>query len=264
MTSKDQNQGRISTRLLRKGALIEETYAAFQSWDLEKSFADNLADLRESNAFGARNLSWLREIIATLRSRFSNQKNLSPLIMLAKADIGLEKWKPCLLWHLAFSDILYRRFALDWLYPAFRDGMYRIRTDDVVPFVREVTTGQIASGGSLSEYGIVRAARDFLLMASDFGLLSGSPVRQFSHYRLPEEDFLYILHALTERKANPKNIIEADEWHLFLMSSQDVERELLELHQFKKVSFEMAGSIVRLELPCNSLKEYVERFVNHD
>ena len=57
-----QNQNRISTRLLRKGALIEETYTAFQSWDFEKSFVDNLAILRESNVFGARNQNWLREI----------------------------------------------------------------------------------------------------------------------------------------------------------------------------------------------------------
>lgn len=261
---KNQNQRRISTRLLRKGALIEETYAAFQSWELKKPFADNLATLRESNVFGARNQNWLREITATLHSRFRSQSDLSPLILLAKADIGLEKWKPCLLWHLAASDILYRQFALDWLYPVFRDGMYRIRTDDVAPFVRQITTGQIASGGSLSEYGIVRAARDLLLMASDFGILAGSTARQFSHYHLPEEGFLYILHALAEREHNPRNLIEADEWHLFLMSSQDVERELLELHQFKRVGFEMAGSIIRLELPCNSLKEYAERLATHD
>jgi len=261
---KKQEQGRISTRLLRKGALIEETYAAFQSWDLKKPFVYNLTDLRESNIFGARNQSWLREITATLRSRFGGQSNLFPLILLAKADIGLEKWKPCLLWHLATSDILYRQFALDWLYPAFRDGMYRVRTDDLVPFVREITTGQIATGGSLSEYGVVRAARDLLLTASDFGLLTGSAAREFTHYHLPEEGFLYILHALAEREHNPRNLIDADEWHLFLMSSQDVERELLELHQFKKVGFEMAGSIIRLELPCSSLREYAERFANHD
>jgi len=261
---KNQNQRRISTRLLRKGALIEETYAAFQSWDLNKSVADNLAALRESNVFGARNQNWLREITATLRSRFSSQSNLLPLILLAKSDIGLAKWKPCLLWHLATSDILYRQFALDWLYPVFRNGLYRVRTDDIVPFVQEITTGQIASGGSLSEYGVVRAARDLLLMASDFGILAGSTARQFSHYHLSEESFLYILHALAEREHNPRNIIEADEWHLFLMSSQDVERELLELHQFKKVGFEMAGSIIRLELTCNSLKEYAERLTTND
>jgi hypothetical protein len=99
---KNQNQRGISTRLLRKGALIEETYAAFQSWDLKKPF---IATLSESNIFGARNQKWLIEIIATLRSRFSSQSDLSPLILLAKEDIGLEKWKPCLLWHLAASDM---------------------------------------------------------------------------------------------------------------------------------------------------------------
>jgi len=259
-----QNQNRISTRLLRKGALIEETYTAFQSWDFEKSFVDNLAILRESNVFGARNQNWLREITATLSSRFGNQGNLHSLILLAKAGVDLEKWKPCLLWHLASRDILYRQFALDWLYRAFREGMYRIRTDDVVPYVMEITIGRIATGGSLSAYGALRAARDLLLMASNFGLLSGSTAREFTHYRLPEEGFLYIVHALAERECNPRQLIDAEEWRLYLMSPQDVERELLELHQFKKVGFEIAGSIIHLELPCNSLRAYAERLANHD
>ncbi|MGV8080967.1 MAG: BrxA family protein [Syntrophales bacterium] len=261
---KKQSKRKISTRLLRKGALIEETYTAFRSWDLKESFDSNLHALRESNVFGARNQSWLREITSTLSSRFGSQVHLGPLINMAKADLGLETWKPCLLWHLATSDILYRQFALEWLYPAFRQGMYRIRTDDVVPFVREITTGKIASGGSLSEYGLVRAARDLLLMASSFGLLSRSSQHQFVHYHMPEESFLYILHALAERECNPRNLIEAKDWHLFLMSAQSVERELLELHQFKKLGFEMAGSIMRLDLPCRSLDEYLGRFATNE
>lgn len=257
-------QKTISTRLLRKGALIEETYMAFQSWNLEKNFTENLSTLRESNIFGAKSQKWLLEITRTLSNRFNGQNDLSPLIFLTKSRIGIEKWKPCLLWHLASRDVLYRRFALDWLYPAFKKGVYRIRTEDVVPFVKEITNGKIASGGTLSEYGVVRAARDLLLMASNFELLSGSAIRQFCHYHLAEEGFLYILYALAEREHNPQNILESDDWHLFFMSSQDVERELFELHQFKKVDFEMAGSIIRLKLPRKSLREYVERLVRHD
>jgi hypothetical protein len=40
-----------------------------------------------------------------------------------------------------------------------------------------------------------------------------------------------------------------------------VENELLRLHQFRKVHYEVAGSIVQLELPCRSVSEYTERLV---
>ena len=259
-----QNHRKISLRLNRKGALIEETYAAFQSWNLGKSFTANLASLRESNIFGARNQGWLKEILATLSSRFNGQSGITPLISLAKGNIPLEQWKPCLLWHLAATDELYYRFALEWLYPAFQNDAYQIRTDDVVPFVTELTSGHIASGGCLSEYGTLRAARDLLKMAADFGLITGSAARRFTTHHLPLESCLYILHALAEQEPNPRNIIDALEWRLFLMTPEQVERELMELHQFQRVHFEMAGSLAQLQLPCRSLQEYAERLANHE
>ncbi|MBJ6799743.1 BrxA family protein [Geomonas propionica] len=255
---------KISTRLIRKGALIEETYSAFQLWDLSKNFADNLSILRESNIWGAHNQSWLREITATLSTRFSNQHHLSPLIQLAKAGFELSRWKPCLLWHLAAIDELYYRFALEWLYPAFQDGTYLIRTEDVVPFVTELTSGQIASGGELSAYGTLRAARDLLRMSADFDQLTGAATRQFNNYHLSQESFLFILYSLSDREENPRNIIDAPEWRLFLMSPSQVEHELMELHQYQQVNFEMAGSLVHLNLPCKSLHEYVERLINNE
>jgi hypothetical protein len=259
-----QTKRKISSRLLRKGALIEETYTAFQAWDLDKGFTDNLSILRESNIWGARNQSWLREITATLSTRFADQQNLFPLIVLAKAGFDLEKWKPCMLWHLAAIDEMYYRYAIEWLYPAFQDGTYLIRTSDVVPFVTELTSGQIASGGELSEYGTVRAARDLLKTSADFGLLAGSATRQFTHYHLPSESFLYVLYALADHDHNPRKLIDAQEWHVFLMSPDQVERELMERHQFQQVSFEMAGSMIHLDLPYKSLNEYVERLTNNE
>ena len=35
---------------------------------------------------------------------------------------------------------------------------------------------------------------------------------------------------------------------MYLMASEDVERELLRLHQFRKLHYEVAGSLARLEL----------------
>jgi hypothetical protein len=48
---------------------------------------------------------------------------------------------------------------------------------------------------------------------------------------------------------------------MFLMLPSDVERELLRLHQYRKVDYQIAGSIVQLTLPCANACEYVERMV---
>ena len=98
-------------------------------------------------------------------------------------------------------------------------------------------------------------------MAVDFGLLRGSVVKEFASYHLPERSFLYLLYAIREETHSPRKVIESDDWRMFLMLPSDVEQELLRLHQFRKLDYQVAGSIVQLTLPCASACEYAERMV---
>jgi hypothetical protein len=43
---------------------------------------------------------------------------------------------------------------------------------------------------------------------------------------------------------------------MYFMVPADVERELLRLHQFHKLHYEVAGSLAQLKLPCASLADY--------
>ena len=101
------------------------------------------------------------------------------------------------------------------------------------------------------EAGLLRAA-------ADFGLLKGTQVREFASYHLPERSFLYILHAIRDQVTSPTKIIESPEWRMYLMAPQDVERELLRLHQYRKLHYEAAGSLVQLTLPYDSALDYAK------
>ncbi len=98
-------------------------------------------------------------------------------------------------------------------------------------------------------------------MAVDFGLLRGSVVKEFASHHLPERSFVYLLYAIREELSSPQKVLASEDWRMFLMSSSDVERELLRLHQFRKVDYQIAGSIVQLTLPCANACEYAERMV---
>lgn len=106
-----------------------------------------------------------------------------------------------------------------------------------------------------------RVAAALLKIAVDFGLLRGSVVKEFASYHLPERSFLYLLYAIREEIHSPRKIVESIDWRMFLMTSSDVERELLLLHQYRKLEYQVAGSIVELILPCASTREYAERIV---
>ena len=106
-----------------------------------------------------------------------------------------------------------------------------------------------------------RVAAALLKMAVDFGLLRGSVVKEFANYHVPERSFLYLLYAIREETQSPRKVIESEDWRMFLMTPSDVERELLRLHQYRKLDYQIAGSIVQLTLPCANACEYAERMV---
>ena len=248
-------------RLIRKGALIEETYSIFRLWEPEYSVKDNLTRIRRENPIGARSESWLREITATISSRFTREEDVLPLALLALGKYPLDKWKSCLLWQIGKVEEIYYRFATEWLFEEFKAGTHLIRTEDVVSFVNKITDGRLSSGRNLSEYGALRSARDLLRVAADLGLLRGRTAREFAHFCIDEEVFLYVLHAMAEDKPNATVIVNSPDWRLFMLSPEDVEREVLRLHQYRKLHYEVAGSLSRLELPCRSLLDYVRGIV---
>jgi hypothetical protein len=253
-----------STRLLRKGALIAETRAVLRLWNPEQGVTENLQTSLAENAVGARSAAWLGEIKSTLCSRLSelSAAELESLAALARSRAEDDVWRACLHYHSGRADLIYYRFATDWLFEHFRRGTYRIRTGDVVPFVAASFRTASGAGHDLSEYGQVRAARDLLRMATDFGILQGTAWKEFTQLHLSDESLVYLLHTMAQSEPNARRVVESQSWRMFLMSPLDVEREILRLHQFKSLHYEVAGSLAQLTLPFASATEYVQELLS--
>lgn len=242
-----------------KGALIEETYATFAAWDFARTKRENLDRLREENFIGAGSATWLRDVAKVINRRFDPGGRDRPLVVLAQHGVGLDEWKPLLLWHMTRDEFLLRDFLVGWLYPNWAAGAHRLRPEELHDFLREVGRRGGVTEHAWGEATLERVAVGLLRMAADFGLLKGTAVREFASYHLPERSFLYLLHALRDAEPNPRRLIESPEWRMFLMEPADVERELLRLHQFQKLHYDVAGSLSQLTLPCASALDYAGR-----
>lgn len=251
----------VSSFTAIKGAMIDETYAVFAAWDFGSTKKDNLERLRRENYIGVRTAARLRDFIFVLNRRFDPSDRDRALVLLAKSGCPIEEWKPILLWHMTRDEFLLRDFLVNWLFPTFASGVYRLRPEDLYVHIRNVER----RGGIIehiwSETTLNRVAAALLKISVDFGLLRGSAVKEFAGYHLPERSFLYIVYALREHTQSPRKVLASEDWRMFLMSPSDVERELLRLHQFRKVDYQIAGSIVQLTLPCANACEYAERMV---
>lgn len=244
-----------------KGAMIEETYAAFVEWDFGRSKRENLDRLRAENYIAAGSANWLGEVVKVLGRRFDPAGRDRPLVLLAKGGCKLEVWKPILLWHITRDEFLMRDFLLECLYPAFEAGALRLGLAEVVAHLRGIARRGALVEHSWSTSTTERVAAGLLKMAAEFGLLRGRAVKEICAYHLPEGSFLYLLHALREEYVSPAKVLAAPDWQMFLMRPGDVERELLRLHQFRKLEYQVAGSLIELGLPYKSPRDYVEGLV---
>jgi hypothetical protein len=251
----------VSSFTVIKGSLIPETYAAFRQWNLALTTEDNLKNLKRTNAIGARSSNWLRDVIFVLQRRFDPVGRDRSLVALAQSGCSLDVWKPLLLWHMTRDEFLVRDFLVNWLYPLHSSQTNRIRTADVEPYLAALSSKDVRGGSGWTASTVKHVAAALQKIAVDFGLLKGRAVREFTAFHLPEESFLYLLHALLDQERSASKVVESPDWRMFLMSRADVEQELYRLHQFKKLHFDAAGSLVQLQLPCSSAADFAERMV---
>lgn len=251
----------VSSFTIIKGAMIEETYAVFAGWNLEQSKRENLDRLRADNFIGAASATWLRDVAKAFNRRFEPNDRDRALTLLAQHGCDLETWKPLMLWHMTRDEFLVRDFLLHWLFPAFEAGTFRVQTDDLLAFLQGIGKRGAKTEHAWSEQTLKRVAAGLLKLAVDFGLLRGSVVKEFGSYHLSERAFLYLLHAMLEDAQSPAKVVSSPEWRMFLMRPSDVEHELLRLHQYRKLDYQVAGSLVQLSLPCATPREYAERMV---
>lgn len=247
----------VSSFTIIKGSMIEETYAVFRDWDFDRSREENLRQVRDENTIGATSANWLRDVYKVLHRRFDPNGKDRALVKLAKAHVSMDVWKPLLLWHMTRDEFLVRDFLSNWLFKEYEDGAFRIRTEDLHPCLRELHTRGLVEE-EWKDSTLKRVASGLLRMAVDFGLMMGTTVREFASYHLPEQSFLYLLHAMYEVHGNGRDVVHSPDWRLYLMNTSEVEREIYRLHQFRQLRFEVAGSLMELSLPCESAGAFAE------
>lgn len=251
----------ISSFTIVKGALIEETYTTFAGWDEGQSKKANLDRLKAENTIGAGSETWLRDVAKVLNRRFDPAGRDRVLVTLAKRRAPLYVFKPILLWHMTRDEFLLRDFLLHFLFPLYVSGGHRVDAAEVEAFLDEAKRRGGRTEHEWSRRTRERVATGLMKIATDFDLLRGAVHREIVSYHLPEEAFLYLLHAIHAVEQNARRTIDSEEWRMYTMSPADVERELFRLHQFRRIEFQMAGSLAELSLPCSSAAEYADRMV---
>jgi hypothetical protein len=249
---------RVTSAGVIKGAMVQETYAAFRSWDFAVSKKANLDRIREENLVGAPTSKWLTNVLWNISSRFDPEGRDRPLVLLAQQGVSMDLWKPLLLWHVAQSEFLVRDFLVNFLFPQVEAGGQRFKPEQVEAHFAWLLKPNALVKAPWAASTLRHVASGLLKFAATFGLLEGGTVKTSVPHHLPDACVLYILHALVDRKVGLAKIVDVEDWRIFLMTPQAVHQELLRLHQYRKVDYQTAGSLVELRLPAADLLAFAK------
>ena len=242
--------------------MIEETYAVFAAWDF------GALEARRTSIACARELHRRQQRDLAPRRREGAEPALRPrrarpaLVVLAQERLRLEEWKPLLLWHMTRDEFLLRDFLAELALPGLRGWRLPRSARGAARLPARIRKRGGTTEHAWTEHDAEAGRRG----PAEDGSRLRPPARQRRQgVRLAitcrsAASSTSSTRCATRSRARGK-VIDAPDWRMFLMRPADVERELLRLHQFRKLDYQVAGSLVQLSLPCASSREYAERMV---
>ena len=234
-----------SSRLLRHGPLASETHHIFSEWRFEEDSDTNLRRGTQGH-FGTR--GWEEVVRTSVGVRVRDFKRIASLVNLAKGRIAFEDWRDCLRLWLVATEEPFGTFVRDWLFQEREDGRDRVGAVDVRTFVDAAWAA--AGKSSPTDDGRVRAARDLMKMATDLRLLHpGTTTRDMASPGMGDDALIFHVHMIAEFEGSAARVVDSPYWRSALMRPDDVHAALLRLHQFRKLDYQVAGSLVQLSLP---------------
>lgn len=251
------SQKRIySSRILKAGALLDETKTLLSLWDEFASTIDNIARFQRENMLGKASRSRANDILMAFRQRYLvDERVMRSLILLIKGRCPAESINRILYFHTAMSDSLIHDFAAFFVSSKYRKGMQNISVDETAEWIKK----KISAGKTVrpwSDNTIQRSARGLMSTLRDFGVLKGLRDKQIAALYVPVGAFCYIAFYLHLLGLSGKSLLESAEWRLFLLEVQDVERLFIDAHQVHLLEYRSAGSVIRIDFPVATMEEY--------
>jgi hypothetical protein len=220
-----------SSKIIKAGALPDDTRTLLTFWNPERSARENLADLREGNLLGKASRSRVEDVLAIFQQRYLRDADVaSSLSVLERSGLPQSQVNPILFFYSAQSDRLLHDVVIGFLHPLYRAGRADVSVAATVSFLREqVRTGR--TSGNWSDATLGRVARGLLSTLRDFGVLRGAAKKRVATVFLPVSAFAYLAFSLHEKERSGERLINSPEWSLFFLEPNVVERLLIEAQQ---------------------------------
>jgi len=242
----------FTSRIIKGGALLEDSRRLVESWRTSASPHENIARVVQTGALGKGSRSRVDDVIDILRRRLvaPGPDVLRTLHLFANDP---RAFREACYYEASRSDPLLRAFAAGPLFRWHEEGCRGIGVSQVARWL--ASDRRIPSWGEETRN---RVAQGLLSALRDFGILQGVPRgrrKAFAPVHITMRGFAYV--ALRERTQHESDraLLQADAWLRYLLPQDAVRRLFLEADRLRVLRFAEAGSAVRIDWLVTELEE---------
>ena len=245
-----------TSRIIKASALIADTKVLLAAWDPERSVAENLDRARRENIFGKASRKRAEDILLIFRQRYFDDADVGAALVTLTQNAAPTQWiDPLLYFFSAQNDRTLRDMVVEVLYPRHLAGY----TDLSIEYVVRAVRNWVAEGKTTTTWNdntVSRVAQGLTATLRDFGVLQGAVNKRLTPIYLPTPSFALIALWLQQRERSGHLVLQSDDWRLFFLPVEGVERFFIEADQEHLLTYNAAGSVVRIESPVATLTEY--------
>jgi len=244
----------ITTRIIKGGALLEDSRRFVDEWDLHRGPEENLEMFRSRNVLGKRSRSRAEDALAILRQRFI-QPGPEVIRTLKALTVLPDAFRVACYYEAARNDDLLAYTAGEVLYASRQRGWVRVAVEDVERTLLEAPTGP-----AVKEWGEStrrRVIHGLLSALRDFEVLEGRATKHLTRPHMPFAGFVYVLGRLRARLASSHEIVTSSAWRWWLLDDHHVRSLFLDADREGLLRFSEAGTTVRIDWRTGGLEEMV-------
>lgn len=252
-----------TSRIIKASALIADTRILLRDWDLTQSVGENLDRASRQNIFGKASRKRIDDILVIFRQRYFDDPDVGAALVTLVQQGAPSQWiDPLLYFFSAQNDRVLRDVVIEVLYPRHQNGRKELPTDVVIHAIRH-WVAQAKTTTDWSDSTIKRVAQGVMATLRDFGVLEGRSHKRLTPIYLPTPSFALIALWLQQRERSGHLVLQSEEWRLFFLPVEGVERFFIEAHQQHLLEYYAAGSVIRIEFPVETLREYAHVLIDN-
>ncbi|MEX1004148.1 MAG: BrxA family protein [Acidimicrobiia bacterium] len=249
---------RLSSNIVKAGALIDDTLRFVEVWDPVLSPEANLERVVDSNLLGLPSQKRIYDTLTyALRPRYVDP---GPAVIpgLTVLSGNGAAFRDACYFETTRVDQLLARFAEGPLFEWHEQGRLAISAEDVVDWI-----GKQAANGELPDWSdslTRRVGQGLLSTLRDFGMLAGatrSQRKDINPRPLSIPGFAYVAFRLHQEGMSSRALLTSKVWRRWLLHESQVLGMLHRAHGTGALAFESAGTAIRIDWSSESLVEVV-------